>query len=143
MTRRGRRAPPTAESAAKSLWRELVDERRRGEVQTLSVEDDKLVLAYTREPVDVPSVWRGFFVQQVRYRQPTSELEEKIKNAALGFLGIAEKDPERFLRLAEGGVEMGKSAIQFAQENKAEVKKFLVNSVVAGVAKSVKRRLER
>jgi hypothetical protein len=82
-------------------------------------------------------------VRQQKYQRPASELELKLKNAALGFLGIAEKDPERVFRLAESSVEMGRGAIQFAQENKAEVKKFLLNSVVAGVAKSVKKRLER
>jgi hypothetical protein len=142
-TRRSRRAPPSAKSAARSLWRELADERRHGEVETLNVENDVLVVAYTSEPVDLPIAWEGFRVKQVRYQRPASELETKIRNTALGFLGLAEKDPERFMKLAEGGVDTVKSAIQFAQDNKAEVKKFLVNSVVTGVAKSVKRRLER
>lgn len=142
VARRSRRVP-TVDEAARSFWNDLADERRRGLVQTLEAHEDVLVVSYVREPLDLPTAWQGYRVKQEKYQRPASEIELKIKNTALGFLGLAEKDPERFLKLAEGAVETSKSAIQFAQENKAEVKKFLLNSVVAGVAKSVKKRLER
>jgi hypothetical protein len=143
-TRRPRRAPPTVDQAARSLWRDLADERRRGLVQTLEVRENVLVVAYTQEPVvDMPTAWEGFRVRQERYRRPASELETKVKNTALGFLGIAEKDPERFLKLAEGAVDATRNLAQFAQANSGEVKKFLLNNVITGVAKAAKKRLER
>lgn len=144
--RRRRRTPEvvSADAAARKLWKELEDERRRGNVQALDVKDDALIVYFVGAPVgDLPSSWLGHRVVQEKYRKPESDLEKKVKGAALGFLDIAEKDPERLLRLAEGAVEASKNAAAFLQTNPTEVKKFLVNTVISGVARVTKRRFEK
>jgi hypothetical protein len=142
---RRRRAPPpaSAESAARGLWKDLEDERRRDLVRSLRVEDGVLVVTYAKDPVTLPAKWEGHHVRQEIYRRPASELELKTKGAVVGLLGIAEKDPERVMRLFEGAVDTTKNLAQFVQSNPGEVKKFLLNNVLAGVAKGVKKKLEK
>lgn len=143
--RRGRALrKPTIESAARSLWKDLADERRRGLVQTLGVVDGELVLTYAEDPVEpLPSEWEGYRVRQQVYRRPEGEIEKRLKATALGFLGIAERDPERVMRLAEGAVDASRNLAEFAKSNSGELRKFLLNNVITGVAKGVKKRLER
>ena len=146
MTRRSRRAreEPSPDVAARSLWKDLEDERRRGAVQALNVEDGALVVYYAKQPVPgLATEWRGYPVRQEKYKKPESELAVRGRGALLGVLGLIERDPERAFKLAEEAVQTGKAGLEFAQEHKDEVKKFLANSVVAGIAKSMKKRLER
>lgn len=136
-------AAPSVESAARSLWKDLADERRRGLIQSLVVQDDCLVLSFVKEPIVVPKTWHGYLVRQEKYRKPASELELRARGAVTGLLGLAEKDPERFLRLAEGAVSAAQDTAKFAKENPGEVKRFLINNVITGFAKGLKKQLEK
>lgn len=71
------------------------------------------------------------------------DLWQEFGDALARGCGVIADDPERALRLAEDAVTVAKNATQFAQENSAEVKRFLRNTVISGVARSVKKRLER
>lgn len=75
--------------------------------------------------------------------QTSRDLWQELGDALARGCGVVADDPERALRLAENGVETVKQGIQFAQQNSAEVKRFLRNSVISGIARTVKRRLER
>lgn len=147
VTRRRRRAREPQENyakdedvAARGLWKELEDERRRGTVQALNVKDGALVVYYVKEPVEtLPSKWMGYRVVQELYRKPESELVQKGKSFLAKFLDVAEKDPERVLRLAEGAVDGFQKSAQFVQENPAALR----NAALAFGAKFLKKRLER
>lgn len=140
---RRRNQVTTVESAARSLWKDLADERRTGEVMQLSIEEEVLCVYATSASLVIPSEWAGYRVQVKPYRPPESEFVRRLRGAASAFLGVVEKDPERAMKLAEGAVDTTKNFAQFLQENPAAVKKFLVNNVIAGVAKGVKKKLER
>lgn len=131
------------EAAARLLWRDLEDERRQGLVQALNIQDGALVVAVTQDPIILPSEWHGYSVRQEKYRKPESELVQRGKGALLGFLSIAEQDPERVFKLAEGAVETTRNAAAFLQEHPEEVRKFIANNLVAGVAKIAKKKLEK
>ena len=145
MTRRRGRAREdkpvrSPDTAARKLWKELEDERRCGAVAQLNVEDGKLVIYYVKEPVaGLPSAWMGYPVKQERYKKPESELVQKGKSFLAKFLDVAEKDPERVLRLAEGAVDGFQKSAQFVQENPAALR----NAALAFGAKFLKKRLER
>lgn len=141
--RRPKSAGRSIEGAARLLWRDLEDERRQGLVQALNIQDGTLVVGVTKDPVILPSEWMGYPVKQEKYRKPESELVQRGKGALLGFLAIAEQDPERVFKLAEGAVETTRNAAAFLQQNPEEVRKFLANNLVAGVAKIAKKKLEK